>query len=687
MSLALASRDLEIKSRGRGTLVMSGRLVEAAMRHGHCRELVDRAFTIPGLSALELDRASCRARLRFAPEAGPVPELLRRLARAMRGAAPEPFALADLDLIQALSRDHPITIRREGGRLTFLRVSCVLPERYRFLHPAFADPVVRSAVLLELLSVAYLDERIGSGWNGGYIEVEFQAGRMTLESLLDVIEAALLRTIASGPRYHLQPLDFRKHLVDTNLALAVLSDFLFPPARFLSVISLWLLNAKHVRPTIRSLREWRFNTEVLYSTVACLTLISLSFIGSALMYWMFEFWPRRVKALREAETAKFLARLKRCPHSVWVERSGAEMEVALSHAQLGDTVILRQGDIAPGDGLVLAGNAMLAESWAAGPRQKEAGDRIHCSGQIAEGETRIRLDSLGTGAATARLAQWHARAMDARVSKESVRRVADSAVLPALAFGALALSRGGVTMAKSVIRPDYVTGPSIARELGWVTSVIEAAQHGVFLRNDSALEKLAQCDCFVFGPGVAWLPGARPPAEIAQALRDLGVAEILMPSGGMQGGRSLAVRQPGVVPGIGDSRPVDAGGLIKERQFLGRQVAFFGDCALYAGAAAQADAAVHVCQPPFGEEPPGEIALLEPALEAVLALRAIAAGFEGRVKGSFAAALVPNVACVAGALYFGLPLLGVLALTNAGTLFSYLEAGRALQAAGSAGGR
>lgn len=681
MSPAIASSNLGIRPGGRETLVMSGRTVEIAMRPGHCQEFIDRVFSMPKLLALELDLAAGHARLRFETGAGSIPELLRSLAQAMRSEKPGHFALADFGLIEALSRDRPIGIWRLGGRLTFLRVKRLRPERYRFFHPAFGESSVRSAIITELLAVAYLSDQADSGWRGGFIEVEFQAGRMTFESLLEIVESALLRTVASGPRYQMQPVDFRGRLVDTNLALAILSDFLFPPARVFSVVTLWLLNARHARPTIRSLRALKFDLHVLYSAIAFLTLLSFSFIASALMYWMFEFWPRRVKALRDAETKKFLARLKRCPRSVWVERGGTETEVELSHLRLGETVILREGDVAPGDGLVLAGDALLAESWSAGLHRKEAGDIIHCSGQVARGETRIRLDSLGDGAVTSKLAEWHGQAMAAPVVEDPVKHLANSTVLPALALGVLALLRGGVSMAKAVVRPDYVTGPSISRELGWVASVIEAAQEGIYIRNDGALEKLAQCDCFVFSPGVAWRPGALPSSEIGETLGDLGVAEILMPAGSTNGSRSLVPRKRGMTEEAGDLRENDAGALIKERQYLGREVAFFGDCVAYAEAAARADVSVHVCNPPFQEVPPAEIALFEPALEGVLALRRIAMGYNDRLRGSFATALIPNAACVIGALYFGLPILGVFVLTNAGTLVNYLEAGRAVRAA------
>jgi cation transport ATPase len=678
MSHAVDATGLSIKPVGRNALLLSGAAVQMAMKSEHRRELVDRAFSIPALKRLTMDIEAGHARLHFERGSGRTPELLRSVAKAMRMAKPEHFALADIDLIEVLSPNRRIEISRLGSRLTFFRVKFLGPGRHRFFHPEFRSASTRDAILKHLMGVAYLKRQIASGLLGGYIQVEFDNARMTIESLVETIESGLLGTIASTSHQHQwQPIHFRKHLVGTNLALAILSDYLLPPARLLSVLTLWLLNARHARPTLRAFREWKVNLDLLYSTIAFLTLLSMSFIASAVMYWMLEFWPRRVKQLRQAEIEKFLAALKRCPRSVWVERNGTEMEMPVHQLHLGDTVILREGDIAPGDGRATSGDALVAESWTAGVHRKSAGDLIHCSGQIASGETRITLETLGAGMATATLAEWHSEALLAPVSHERVKRIATSAVLPAIGLAALALARDGVSMAKCMVRPDYVTGPLIARELGWVASVMEAARNGLLIRNESGLEMLAQCDCFIFGPDVRWRPGQSETEEIADALRDLGVEEILVAAGGATGSRALST----IIDGIGQTRPIDSAGLIKERQYLGRQVAFIGDCETYPDAAAKADVAVHICHPPFQKPPPTPIALVEPEFQSVLALRTIATDYNNRLRGSFATALIPNVACIAGALYFGLPILGVVALTNAGTLVSYLQAGRALKAA------
>jgi cation transport ATPase len=678
MSHAVNAPGLNVKPGGRRVLILSGAAVELAMKPEHRRELVDRLFSIPALAGLTMDLEAGRARLRFQQGAGRTPELLRSVAKAMRLPKPEHLALAELDLIEVLSSSRRLELERIGGRLTFLRIKPLRPGRYRFFHPELRNPAARNAVLSHLMGVAYLKRQIASGLMGGYVEVEFENARMTIDTLVDALEAALLGTIGSASRHHhWQPIHFRRQLVNTNLVLAVLSDFLLPPARLFSVVTLWMLNVRHARPALRAIRELKVNLDLLYSTIACLTLLSVSFIASGVMYWMLDFWPRRVKQLRETESRKFLASLNRCPRSVWVERNGTEMEMPVRQLRLGDTVILREGDVAPGDGRATSGHALVAESWSAGLHQKRAGDIIHCSGRIASGETRITLETLGAGHATALLAEWHAQALAAPVSKDRVHRMATSAVLPAIALAALALLRNGVSMAKCMTRPDYVTGPLIARELGWAASVMEAARNGLLIRNDAALEKLAQCDCFIFSADVRWRPGASNASEIASALRELGVEEILIPAGDASGSSALST----IVHGIGETRPVDSTGLIKERQYLGRQVAFIGDCETHAEAAALADIAVHVSHPPFLKPPPTDIALFEPELQGVLALRGIATGYNDRLRGSFATALIPNVACIIGALYLGLPILGVVALTNAGTLASYLQAGRALRAA------
>jgi hypothetical protein len=678
MSRAVSTPALDVRPLGRRALLIAGRPVEVAMKPDHRREFIDRLFSMPELSCIELALDSGHATLGFDPAAGSPGEVLKSLAKAMRSAKPGHFELADLELIELISRERRIGIWRAGGRLTFLRVRRLRRERYRFYHPEFRDAQVREAMLAQLMGIAYLSRQSASGI-GGYIEVVLQAGRITIEHLVGIVEGALLGTIASATRQHTGILDLRRHMVNTNLALALISDFLFPPARLLSMISLWYLNVRHVKPAIRSIREGKANLDVLYCTIATLTLLSLSFIASGLMYWMFEFWPRRVKLLREAETAKFLAALKRCPRSAWVEREGAEMEVELGNVRPRETVILRVGDVAPGDGIAISGHVMVEETWTAGVHRKNPGDLIHCSARIVSGEARMRLDSLGSGAVTSTLATWHSRAIAEPVSQERVKRTATATVAPVLALTLIALTRGGVSNAKAVIRSDYVTGPHISRELGWVAAVVEAARGGIFIANDSVLEKLAQCDCFVFSPGVRWRPGGETAEEIDHGLRALGVEEVLMPMGKTAGAGTIAVLHPE----LGESRPVDAGGLIKERQYLGRQVAFIGDCEAFPIASSRADVAVHICHAPLPEVPPYSIALLEPGLGAVLALRQIANDYHNRLRGGFATALIPNATSLVGTFYFGLPVLAVVILTNAGTFASYLESRHAIRTASS----
>ncbi len=643
---------------------------------------MDRVFSVGQVESLEINCEDNRARVGFS-RGRSTPVLLRLLASAMRSERVERLPSSDLGLIAEVSGARHLKMWREGRRLTFLRVKRLGRERLLVSHPVFSDASLRGALVAELAGTAYLYDPASSGRFGGSVDVRFQSGRMTLESILEIIESVTFRTLALREQAGLQPIRFRKVLVNTNLALALVSDYLFAPARIASVFTLWLLNIRHVWPAYRSLRAGRFNLDVLYTTIAFLTLLSLSFTGSALMYWLLEFWPARVKQLRDTETAKFLARIRRCPRTAWIERGGAEMEVALADLRQGDTVILRQGDVVPGDGFVLSGEATVTEGWSGRRRSLKAGGDIHASGEIASGEVRIRIDSPGSGVITAQLAEWHGRSTSLRVKDPRVERFANSAVLPAIALGVVAILRGGVSMAKPVIRSDYLTGPSLSRELGWVTSVIQAAQHGVFIGNDDALRKLAECDCFVISSDIGWHEGDRSPGQVCEALRGVGVEVVLLHTG--KSSSSVRGRN-------GDDRPSgnldmrNASILIKERQYLGRQVAFFGDCIAQNDASSQADVGVHVCAPPFAKSPPSDIVLLDPSMDGIVALREIAAKYNNGLRATFGTVLLPNAACVVGALYFGLPIIGAIVLTNAGTFASYFQASRALRRAGDSKG-
>ena len=59
-------------------------------------------------------------------------------------------------------------------------------------------------------------------------------------------------------------------------------------------------------------------------------------------------------------------------------------------------------------------------------------------------------------------------------------------------------------MAKTTIRPDYLTGPAISEKMSGLATVIRAAHDGIVIAGNSYLGKLLKCDSIVFDDSVAW---------------------------------------------------------------------------------------------------------------------------------------------------------------------------------------
>jgi len=103
----------------------------------------------------------------------------------------------------------------------------------------------------------------------------------------------------------------------------------------------------------------------------------------------------------------------------------------------------------------------------------------------------------------------------------------------------------------------------------------------------------------------------------------------------------------------------------------GHGVVYVGDCRRNPLAAAAANVAVFPAPDPSWEEDPSGVWLLDPDYEKLVELRHIAVAMQDEARSHRNLILVPNVACIAGALLLGLPSLAVVVLSNLGTFTVY----------------
>jgi cation transport ATPase len=386
--------------------------------------------------------------------------------------------------------------------------------------------------------------------------------------------------------------------------------------------------------------------------------------------------------LRKEGQRQFLARYRRSPQRVWIDRDGSLLEISMAQLPAGETIVLREGDTVPGDGVVLDGRAEVRESWitgAPGDARKQPGDALYASSELSRGEIRARIDSVGEQTTAGRLTSWYARALRQPSLKIKSERLANSMVLPVLIFGVAALARGGVSMTKAVIRPDYFTGPAIAEELSELLTIIQAAEAGFYIADQSMLDRLAEADCWIFDDSVPWISSERNGTGVAAKLRAKGIAEVLFLSSQSGAGAASAATALGFDQWHAGSSPAARKNYIAQRQFLGRNVAYFGNCAQNTAAAEQADVAISVLAGREFSAPPASIALLHPDLTRCGVLLSLTRARASSIGSAFTASLVPNIAAMSGAIYLDFSALTSVILTNLGTLANYYRWRRTLK--------
>jgi hypothetical protein len=671
-----------LKVRGderRGAVFISCPALADAARLPTRRELIDRLFSIRSLRALRLDPVRGSGWFSFDTGMVTVPEALEALSIALRARSAPRHDLPCEELLLNGRAEEPFEVYRAEHGLTLWRVEELQPGRFRLSHPLLRFDPLREKVLDALAEVAGVSRQVAPLVRPSCLEVWCQPHRINAGILLEVVEDALSDYSqllgANGIRV-------REPLVAANFVLAPISDFLFPPLKIANAILVWLLNIEHIGGAWRGLRERRCTLELLYLVVGACTLLTFHFFGSAVMYVMLELWPKLVRRLRNEGQRQFLARYRRSPRRVWIDRDGSLLEISMGELPAGETIVLREGDTVPGDGVILDGQADVRETWitgAPGSAAKQAGDPLYASTELSRGELRVRIDSVGERTAAARLTSWYAGALRQPSLKIKSNRLAEAMVLPVLLFGAAVLARGGLHMTKAVMRPDYFTGPAIAEELSELLTVIQAADAGFYIADQSLLDRLANADCWIFDDSVRWAASRHHGAEFAAHLRGQGIREVLFLSSKPAAETATLAADLGFDKWQPNFTPGGWKNFIAQRQFLGRSVAYFGDCAKHPGAAEQADVTISVLPDRNLSAPPSPIALLIPDLARCSVLHSLTRARSSSVSSAFGASLVPNVAAMSGAIYLDFGVLSSVVLTNLGTLANYYRWRRTLK--------
>ena len=178
------------------------------------------------------------------------------------------------------------------------------------------------------------------------------------------------------------------------------------------------------------------------------------------------------------------------------------VETPLEKVRSGDTIVIHTGESAPVDGEVIDGMAMIDQHALTGesaPVEKTKGDKVFAGTTVIAGKARVAVTSAGSDTTAARLAQILNETSGHTLRAQSKgQELADRAVAPTLALGALSLVARGANSAVAVVNCDLGTGIRMAAPIAMLSSLTLAAQQGVLIKSGRALEAMSEVDTFLF---------------------------------------------------------------------------------------------------------------------------------------------------------------------------------------------
>jgi Cu2+-exporting ATPase len=200
------------------------------------------------------------------------------------------------------------------------------------------------------------------------------------------------------------------------------------------------------------------------------------------------------------------------PPTARVLRDGVEVEVATSAVLVGDRVVVRPGGRIPVDGVIEDGGSEVDESMLTGeslPVMKGGGDAVTGGAINKTGSFRYRATRVGADTALAQIVKL---VQEAQNSKAPAQLIADRAsqwlVLAAIVIGLLTFATWfwvlgqplmfALTLTITVFVIACPDALGLATPMAIMVGTGLGAQHGVLIKNASALEDSVKLDVIVF---------------------------------------------------------------------------------------------------------------------------------------------------------------------------------------------
>jgi heavy metal translocating P-type ATPase len=427
-------------------------------------------------------------------------KVLSELALVLGRGGGEAKRMAVAPSATARDRHGVVRYRRYAGRITGWRAERERVGAIRLHNPLlYRKRALCDAIERELMSTLGVT-RYDTDAMKCRVDVEYDPQRISAAELVEILDTAL---VATEHPAQLDKIDRELTISTASLPLAAVAQFAVPALMPLSAA----LFAYTALPSFTGAwrvvtKERRLGVDVLDSMVVLACLGTGQVLAGAVLCWCLSFGRFLVRRTEDRSKKMLLGAFGKQPRFVWLLVDGQEIQVSLHTLNEGDIVVVNTGEVVPVDGIIVDGLAMIDQHALTGestPAEKGVGDQVFASTVMVAGKIHICVEKSGEATATAKIAQiLNDTAGYKLASQQRGERLADTAVVPTLAVGALALGTMGPQGAAAVLNSDMGTGIRMAAPLAMLSTLALCSQRGVLVKDGRALDLLCEIDTVLF---------------------------------------------------------------------------------------------------------------------------------------------------------------------------------------------
>jgi heavy metal translocating P-type ATPase len=300
---------------------------------------------------------------------------------------------------------------------------------------------------------------------------------------------------------HIEPFDLIRIAVTAVVAALVWFHVWepFPHVSVLSIAGLLFGGYPIFQEAFENIRERRMTME-LSMTIALLAAACIGEFFTALIITIFVLVAEVLEGLTVSRGRRAIGDLLNLlPHSAWIVKNGATVEVPVRELHAGDRVLIHPGTRIPVDGHVVSGTSSVEEAAITGeplPQDKLLGSRVFAGTLNQTGAIEVAVESLGRDTTFGRIVEAVEKAEQTRAP---IQRLADrlAGYLVYFALGSALLTLLLTHNLRSTISVIIVAGAcgiAAGTPLAILGAIGRAARQGAIVKGGMYLEQLAKID-------------------------------------------------------------------------------------------------------------------------------------------------------------------------------------------------